>query len=55
MARVVDAYGNPIKNLSGEEIYATQTIEVKGNFFQKIISFFKNLFKIDRIIVQNIF
>lgn len=55
MARVVDAYGNPIKTLSGEEIYATQTLEVNGNFIQKIISFFKNLFKIDRITVQNIF
>lgn len=55
MARVVDANGNAVKNLSGEEIYAMQTIEVNGNLFQKIISFFKNLFKIDRIIVQNIF
>lgn len=55
MARVVDANGKPIKTLNGEEIYAMQTIEVNGNFFQKIISFFKNLFKIDRITVQNIF
>ena len=52
MARVVDANGNPIKTLNGNEIYATQTIEVNGNFFQKIISFFKNLFKIDRTITQ---
>jgi uncharacterized protein YjdB len=54
MARVVDSNGVPIKTLSGNEIYATQTIEVKGNFFQKIISFFKNLFKIDRTVIQNI-
>lgn len=55
MARVVDANGNAIKSLTGEEIYAMQTIEVNGNFFQKIISFFKNLFRIDRITVQNLF
>ncbi|MBR5562348.1 MAG: hypothetical protein IKW12_04270 [Clostridia bacterium] len=55
MARVVDANGNAIKSLTGEEIYAMQTIKVNGNFFQKIISFFKNLFKIDRITVQNLF
>lgn len=55
MARVVDANGNAVKSLSGEEIYAIQSIKVNGNFFQKIISFFKNLFKIDRITVQNIF
>ncbi len=55
MARVVDANGNSIKTLSGEEIYATQTIKVKGNLFQKIISFFKNLFRIERTIVQVVF
>ncbi len=55
LARVVDKDGNPIKNLSGEEFYATQTLEVKGGLFQKIISFFKNLFRVDRTIVQNIF
>lgn len=54
IARVVDANGNPIKMLNGSEIYATQTIKVKGNLWYKIISFFKNLFKIDRTIVQNI-
>lgn len=54
LARVVDANGNPIKNLNGTEIYATQTIEVNGNFFQKIISFFKNLFKMDRTIIQTV-
>lgn len=52
MARVVDASGNPIKTLDGTEIYETQTIVSKGGFFQKIISFFKNLFQADREIVQ---
>lgn len=52
MARVVDANGYAIKTLNGTEIYATQTIEVNGNLFWQIISFFKNLFKTDRTIVQ---
>ncbi len=52
LARVVDANGKTVKNADGSEIYATQTINVKGNFFWKIISFFKNLFKINRITVQ---
>lgn len=55
MARVVDASGKPVKTLDGTEIYATQTIVSKGGFFWKIISFFKNLFKSDRTVIQSIF
>lgn len=39
-----------VTNADGEEIKAEQTITMKGGFFWKVISFFKNLFRINRII-----
>lgn len=52
IARVVDENGNPITDSNGAEISASQKITSKAGFFQKIISFFKNLFGINRTIVQ---
>ncbi len=52
IARVVDKNGNPITDSNGAEISASQKITSKAGFFQKIISFFKNLFRINRIIEQ---
>lgn len=47
--KVVDANGN---DYAGEEISDTEEVTVKSGFFQKLISFFKNLFGISRIVTQ---
>ena len=46
--------GEPYLNPDGKEIYASQTITSNAGFFQIIISFFKNLFGIDRYVIQKI-
>ena len=53
--KLVDSNGNVLKNESGNEITDSESVTVKGGFFQKIISFFKNLFGINRTVVQAIF
>ncbi len=53
--KIVDSNGNVLKNASGNEIKDTESVTVKGGFFQKIISFFKNLFRMNRTVVQSIF
>ncbi len=50
--KLVDADGNVVIDKNGNEVYDLQTVTVKSGFFQKIISFFKNLFGINRSIVQ---
>lgn len=52
--KLVDANGNVIKNASGNEISDSEEVNVKSGFFQKIISFFKNLFGMNRIVIQSI-
>ena len=52
--KLTNADGTPIKNADGEEISDSETINVKAGFFQKLASFFKNLFGIGRIAVQTI-
>lgn len=54
MARVVDKDGNAVKDLTGKEIYDTEVIISKAGFFQKIASFFKNLFKMNRTTTQTL-
>ena len=54
-AKLVDANGNIITDKNGNEISDSETVAVKSGFFQKIISFFKNLFRLDRNVVQFIF
>lgn len=51
-ATVVDEYGVSIADLEEREISADITLESKAGFWQKIISFFKNLFGMNRTIVQ---
>lgn len=51
-AKIFDADGNALKDADGKEIVMTETISVKTGFWQKLISFFKNLFKMDRLIKQ---
>ncbi len=47
--KIVDADG---ETYAGAEITDSQNVSVKSGFFQKLISFFKNLFGINRIITQ---
>ena len=53
--KIVDSDGNVLKNASGNEIKDSENVTVKGGFFQKIISFFKNLFGMNRTVVQSVF
>lgn len=55
IARVVDKNGNPITDSDGAEISASQKTTSKAGLWQKIVSFFKNLFGISRVISQAFF
>ncbi len=50
--KIVDSRGNVLENASGEEISDSQKVAVNAGFFQKLISFFKNLFGMNRTLVQ---
>lgn len=52
--KLVDASGKIITDEKGGEISDWQTVNVKSGFWQKLISFFKNLFGISRLVVQSI-
>ena len=49
--KVVDKNGNPLSNDSGE-ISDSQKVVSKAGIWQKIVSFFKNLFGSNRTIIQ---
>lgn len=51
-ARLVDANGNILNDKDGNEISDSQKVSVNSGFFQKLISFFKNLFGINRTVIQ---
>lgn len=50
--KVVDKNGS---DFSGGEISDSQKVSVNSGFFQKIISFFKNLFGMNRTVIQRLF
>lgn len=50
--KVVDANGNVLVNTNGNEVSDSQKVSVNSSFWQKIVSFFKNLFGMNRTIVQ---
>ena len=50
--KLEDADGNTVCNPSGAEISDSEEVTVNAGFFQKIISFFKNLFRMDRTVIQ---
>lgn len=54
-AKLVDTNGIPVAGENANEITDSQTVSVKSGFFQKLISFFKNLFGINRTVIQSIF
>ena len=51
-ATVVDENGNVITDSEGNECSSARILTAKASFFQKLISFFKNLFGMVRIIPQ---
>ncbi len=53
--KLVDAQGNCIKDEAGNEISDSQKVTVNASFWQKIVSFFKNLFRLNRTVIQNIY
>lgn len=50
VAKIVDEKGNPVTDNDGVEISDEITVTSKAGFFQKLISFFKNLFGANRVI-----
>lgn len=52
--KLADSNGNILKNSEGKEISDSEKINVESGFFQKIIMFFRSIFKIDRVVVQTI-
>ena len=51
--KLVDDDGKVLHNTEEKEISDSQSVTVKAGFFQKLISFFKNLFGLNRIIEQS--
>lgn len=54
-AKLVDADGLPVINSQGSEASDTENVTVKSGLLKKIISFFKNLFRLNRTVVQLVF
>lgn len=54
VATVVDANGEVVTDANGSEIFFAQQLNSKAGFWQRLISFFKNLFGIARIIFQSV-
>ncbi len=50
--KLVDENGVVYQNANDEEISESENATVKAGFFQKLISFFKNLFRMNRTVVQ---
>ncbi|MBO5859967.1 MAG: leucine-rich repeat protein [Clostridia bacterium] len=53
-AVLVDEMGNVYLDANGNELSDSQVVTIKTGFFQKLILFFKNLFGISCVVVQNI-
>lgn len=51
-ALVVDSDGSVIADADGNDISDSQEVKSKAGIWQKIVSFFKNLFRMNRTIVQ---
>ena len=53
-ATLVDENGEAVLDAEGNEMSDTKELTSKAGFWQKFVSFFKNLFRISRIILQSI-
>ncbi len=54
-AKAVDSDGNVLFDANGNEISDEQEVSVNSGIWQKIVSFFKNLFGMNRTVIQKIF
>ncbi len=52
-ATLVDENGEVVKDENGKEMTDSKQLKSNASFWQKIVSFFKNLFRISRIILQS--
>ncbi len=52
--KIVDGNGNVISDENGNEISDSQQVTVNSSFWQKIVSFFKNLFRMNRTVTQTV-
>lgn len=50
--KIVDSSGKVLINADGNEVSDSQKVSVNSSFWQKIVSFFKNLFGLNRTVVQ---
>lgn len=53
--KIVESNGKVLRDANGNEISDSQQVKVDSSFWQKIVSFFKNLFGINRTVVQAFF
>ncbi len=53
--KLVDSTGAVLTDENGNEISDSQKVKVDSGIWQKIVSFFKNLFRLNRVITQAIF
>lgn len=53
--KITDSNDTALKDTSGKEISDSQNVSVNSSFWQKIVSFFKNLFGMNRTVIQRIF
>ena len=49
---IMESNINPYTDVLGDDIVDSEKVTVNDGFFQKLISFFKNLFGMDRTVVQ---
>ncbi len=53
--KICESNDTPLKDSNGNEISDSQNVSVKSGIWQKIVSFFKNLFRMNRTVIQKIF
>ena len=53
--KITDGNNNPLRDSNGNEISDSQKVSVNSGIWQKIVSFFKNLFGMNRTVIQKIF
>ncbi len=53
-AKLVDTNGDAVIDINGNEVFDSQTVTVNAGFFQRLISFFKNLFRLNRTVIQSV-
>ena len=52
--KITESDDTPLKDSDGNEISDSQNVSINSGIWQKIVSFFKNLFSINRTVIQKI-